>query len=731
MDVSASLPRVRAAAAVAGGASLLAQVVLLRELLASTHGNELVLGWGLAAWLALTALATAAGSRLAGAPAGAARRLAGLLALAPLLLAGSLVLVGLAGPDALGAEPAMAGQLAVALLALAPACALGGLVFALAGAAHASSRAGLAVYVAETAGAALAGALFHFLLAERLGAAWILLVAGLACAAAAVALGWRRWSSLVAVGATLAAVALVPALERWLTERRFPGERVLAVQPSRYGLAAVVERGEQRVFFHDGVLLFTTEDAAAAEESLHLPMLLHPRPRQVLLVGGGLGGGLARVLEHDPDVVDYAEMDAVLLGLARGHADPATRAALGDRRVRAATGDARALLRAAEGRYDVIVLDVPVAQNALAARLSTRECLEDARRALAPGGILALLTPGAATHLDPAARHRHAALLASLSALFPTVGVAPAQQTLFWASAGPVDARADLLADRLRERGVRPAFIGRAWLFDRLLPLHAQAYRRGLAAAAVLENRDFRPSVYLLGLIEQLQRLSPGVARASLGFAASRWGRWLLVGAALALATVALLVRGGRGAPGFAAAVAGATGMALEMLLLLVFQSLAGHLYHALGGMLAVFMVGMAAGALWARRALGARRGLAWALAGMAAVAALIPVLLLAARAWPAAGVLGVQVGIVLVGFSTGAVYPLAVDAAGHARAVAHVYAWDLVGAAGAAVVVTLLAVPLLGFAPVAALCAVLCAAAALANRRRRGRAAAAGDGQG
>ena len=70
----------------------------------------------------------------------------------------------------------------------------------------------------------------------------------------------------------------------------------------------------------------------------------------------------------------------------------------------------------------------------------------------------------------------------------------------------------------------------------------------------------------------------------------------------------------------------------------------------------------------------------------------------------------------VVVGASTGAVYPVAVHVAALPNAAARLYAWDLAGAAGAAALAALVAIPLLGLAPVALLSAALCAAAAVAN---------------
>ena len=709
---------VTVAVSAAGAASLLAQVVLLREILASSQGNELVLGMVLAFWLLLTGLASAVGGRVIRRSEQAACFLGRLLMAAPALLLGSLWITRFAGPTALGQTPTIWVLMAVSVAALVPACFLSGLCFASALAALSGQGRAAILYGAETLGSAAGGLLFHFLLADRLSSAWTVFVAGAICAGASLPLAFRRkWVGAIAslTMIVLSAIAC-PSISSALASARFPGEQVLSLQPSRYGLLAVVARGPQRVFFHDGALLFTSEDEIAAEESVHLPLLLHANPRRILLVGGGLGGGLVQALKHKPERLDYVEMDPGVFPLARKFADEETRAALADPRVHAVASDGRQLLRESVGRYDVIVIDLPIPQNALLARLLSRECFADARRALAPGGILALATPGSDAYLDAGARQRHASLLAALGAVFPAVAVAPGGQTILWAAEKEVDARPGVLAARLDQRGLHLEQVGKTWLFDRLLPFHAADYRRSLATALPIENRDFRPVVYLFGLIENLQRLSPPVARAALVLARSPWTPWALAAFVLGAAALFVLGRRGRPSPAFAVVAAGAAGMALQLVVLLAFQALRGHLYHAMGGLIAGFMAGMGAGALAAGQFLGRPRVLARACAGAAGAGLLALFAIELARAVPDWSAVIIVVVTVVVGASTGAVYPVAVHVAALPNAAARLYAWDLAGAAGAAALAALVAIPLLGLAPVALLSAALCGAAAVSN---------------
>ena len=693
--------------AAAGAASLLAQVVLLREILASARGNELVLGLVLALWLVFTGVASALGGRLAGERAGA--WLGRLLCAAPGLLLASLWLVAWASSPIAGQESSVLRLVASSFVALLPACALSGLAFAWA-LASAGGKAGAGLlYALETLGAAAAGIVFHLLLADRVASVWIMVGGGTACALVSVLLSRRHWQAvLVALIAIVASAAAAPMVSRSLIEARFPGEQVLALQPSRYGLLAVVGRGEQRSFFHDGELLFTTEDQLAAEERIHLPLLLHPDPRQILLIGGGLGGGLAQALKHVPEHIDYVELDPAMLSLARTFADPQTRRALASPEVRAVTEDARRLLAGSSGRYDVIVINLPVPQNALVARLLSHECFVDAKRALHPGGILAVVTPGAETYLDAPARQRHASLLATLASVFASVGVAPGADTIFWAAEQAVDARPAVLVRRLTERHLRLAQVGPSWLFDRLLPFHAEDYRRTLATAQPIENRDFRPFVYLLGLLENLERVSPTLAHAGLFLARLSWPWWAM---AFALPLCLLLRVQRRSRVALAVAVAGGVGMALQLVLLLAFQALVGHLYHAIGALLACFMAGMAAGSLAARRFLHVPSVLARACVGVATAAALVPLVVVLARLLPGLANAALFAVTVFVGATVGAVYPVAVHGAGPDAAF-RLYAWDLAGSAVAALVVTVAAIPVLGLLPVAGFAAAFAAVA-------------------
>ena len=189
-------------------------------------------------------------------------------------------------------------------------------------------------------------------------------------------------------------------MELWFTERQTKGvalsllvERTLHVEDTPFQHLAVLETAEYgRMLVLDGMVMLTEADEFVYHEMLaHVPLLVHPDPRLVLVIGGGDGGTVREVLKH-PTVerVVLAEIDERVIEAARRFL-PSLSAGFGDPRLTLAVGDGIAHVRAHPGTYDAILVDStdPVGP---AEGLFGAEFYRMAAAALRPGGILAAQT---------------------------------------------------------------------------------------------------------------------------------------------------------------------------------------------------------------------------------------------------------------------------------------------------------------------------------------------------
>jgi spermidine synthase len=270
------------------------------------------------------------------------------------------------------------------------------------------------LFAADYTGALVGGLAFPFLLLPALGELGGALLTGAvnALAGGAVVLGLfrgdltRRHRKLL-----LAATALVLAVlgAAALADARFERAERRAV----YGADVCLDRrtGTHEValarhpdrLWLDGRLRAGGVAGATYARGLAGPALAAGPARARVLVLGGADGLAASAALATPGVrsVTVVDPDAALLGLAR--ADPGLTAlngrAFADPRVRVARADPFGWLRRRDATadapgYDVVLAGLPGPANA--ARLRTEEFFGLARRALAPGGRLALPadTPG-------------------------------------------------------------------------------------------------------------------------------------------------------------------------------------------------------------------------------------------------------------------------------------------------------------------------------------------------
>jgi spermidine synthase len=197
--------------------------------------------------------------------------------------------------------------------------------------------------------------------------------------------------------------------------------KILAAQKTAFQNVVVAQSCNYgRVVFMDGAIQSAEEDEELYHEMLVQPaMLLHPEPRDVLIIGGGEGATLREVLAHKSvRTATMVDIDREAVELFREHLTRWHQGAFEDPRVRLYYEDGRAFIERLDSRYDVVVIDVVDAfEGGPAERLYTRQFYELLRTRLRPGAIV--IVQG--LELSVADYKEHAALTRTLRTVFSEV----------------------------------------------------------------------------------------------------------------------------------------------------------------------------------------------------------------------------------------------------------------------------------------------------------------------
>lgn len=134
---------------------------------------------------------------------------------------------------------------------------------------------------------------------------------------------------------------------------------VLCHYRSRFQEIAVFETERLgRMLVLDSVTMLTEFDEFAYHEMIaHVPMLVHPNPSRVLVIGGGDGGTIREILKH-PEVreVHLCEIDPEVIVACRKLL-PSLASSFDDPRVQVFAEDGAKFVKKHPGKYDVIIVD--------------------------------------------------------------------------------------------------------------------------------------------------------------------------------------------------------------------------------------------------------------------------------------------------------------------------------------------------------------------------------------
>jgi predicted membrane-bound spermidine synthase len=434
--------------------------------------------------------------------------------------------------------------------------------------------------------------------------------------------------------AVVTVAVLAQPIERLAWSAAWRGQRVAGIANSPYGKIVQLERAGQRLVLYDGLPVLTvpaTETERIEELSL-LPVLCHPAPRRVLVLGDDLAipDALAR---FQPDIeVASVQLDprfartclAALSSdssfithhssLITSHSDSSLVPPLFSLTI----ADPISFLRTTRDAFDCIILTDAAPTSLGTSRLFALEFYRLCRLRLAPGGILATAGPGDPTGLPPDVAGILSTRLRTLKAAFPNVLPLAADFPLLLASDHAVNVSTETLLVRLARLSEPPKLLDSSYVAGLLDSFRQEALasvlqtdvrgpRSSLAAAAPVGQRGVSSAAFprelFLNMVRENRLVSP-----AFGSLYARLGNLspcllVLFGAALLVAgLVGTRARGRRFKPGFAILTSGFSGAAVSSLLVFAWQDRFGSVFSGVALLIAAFMLGTALGGILGSR---------------------------------------------------------------------------------------------------------------------------------
>jgi spermidine synthase len=599
-----------------GFSGLVAQMVLLRELLIIFSGNELSIGIILANWLILEASGCfffRKSKKSIEAFAGITILFSLSLPLAVYLTRTLKVILGISIGESIGFLSMLYSSFFILLL---PSLSHGAL-FPLSCAIYAEDAGSVGkVYVYESVGSIFGGIFWNTFLVTHLNSfqtAAVLCLLNLLMCLVLLTLKAGMLQKVIAGASVLLAIfcchlffGKADRLHQLSIRAQWKEHNIVCYQNSVYGNICVVENRGQYIFFLDGIpqIMTPIPDIGFVEEFVHLPLLSHPNPKKLLILSGGAGGVINEILHHPSvELIEYVELDPLLLELIRRFPTPLTETELSDRRVKVRHTDGRLFLKITKNRYDLILIGLKEPSDLLTNRFFTAEFFSIAKKRLAEGGILVTCLPGSFSYITCELKNLNACIFNTLKSVFSYVRVFPGDGRNLFLSSDSEEilsfGRMQIL-ERLKERGIKTD-VPIARHIEKRLHLKWQDWFSGFLKNSTQKiNRDFAP-IGLFYTISYWNTLFAPYLCAPFALA-EKLSLWVFFVLFLLFVAFVFLLRSKKILSNLSIplciATTGFAGMVFDLAVIFAFQSIYGYIFFWIGLLVTSFMAGAALGAM-------------------------------------------------------------------------------------------------------------------------------------
>ncbi len=403
----------------------------------------------------------------------------------------------------------------------------------------------------------------------------------------------------------LSAFAL-PIKNLELKTRRWDWKKLDLIETgsSIYGEISLVQYGSIYNLYENGLLSFSTPVRIQAEEMIHLTMPQVRSPQRVLIIGGAVAGALNEILKYPVKKVYYIEPDALVIKLISPYLTSEDRQALFDPRVTVINQDGRLFIKNWRGeKFDVVIVNLSDPVNTFLNRFYTLEFYQEVSRIINDRGVIRIAISSKETYLSKEMLDYNGSIYHTLKREFPDILLIPGDRLTIIATRRPdyLTLDPEVIDRRLRDLDVKTNFINKYYLKGIILEERINYLRNKLEGYnQVTINRDYRPISYYYGLSYWATYFRTVVIKGL-----KLISRINIVGfiAMFAIIFFVILILKNRAQNTLllTTGVVGFNGMAGVIIGVILYQTIFGYVYHRVGLLTATFMLGIFIGTIGQR----------------------------------------------------------------------------------------------------------------------------------
>lgn len=566
-----------------GASSMLTQLVMLREFLSIFHGNELVMGITLAIWLILTASGALLFRII---PFSPFKFYTGyiLQVFLSLIPVASLLFLRYARSTWFysGASVDLTDIVLLSTLSIMPYCLISGYLFPAIADILCQSTQNNAIpkaYYLDTFGAVLAGAVFSFVLIYYLSHIQILCIAGLVITLISI-----EYSKFYKLKSQLYIVSLITTVfllwmihinpDKISKQHFYKNQNILFSKETPYGNITITKTNEQINFFENGSLLFTSNNTIENEETVHYTMIQHHNPKKILLIGGGVSGVLLEIRKYPIEKIDYVEINPKIIETGQFFTSNIPNC----NKIQIIEEDAKSYIKNTNKKYDVAIIHLSAPHNLSSNRYYTYEFFKLLKTKLNTNGIASIALQGNTNYLSAANTYLFGSIYHAIRKNFIQINIFTGFNNYFVMSDNTLTF--DITSKTINKK-IENKYVNEYYTDKRLLEnKHSQIVE--LIKYFRIYNSDMHPVSAYFQLTQWLSKFKIRENTITI---------FIIV---IILGILAVLILSNINKSSIFAS--GFSSLSLEIIYLLIFQTIYGYIYNMLGIIITIYMFGIGLG---------------------------------------------------------------------------------------------------------------------------------------